>query len=148
MLRMFHLPIVGCSMKNKDWIKFFDLCNEVLGEGDCTLYHSKNWCSWITFDRLISDSKYWAGGLPKAGEYGERGINDGGNWGQPFSYSSIAHLIVPRRFEFCDMYLGQFVHKQTEQDIDRLSMLLQGLGIDHVISEWALELRLIGSRGE
>jgi hypothetical protein len=133
-------------MNTTDWIKFFDLCNQVLGEGDYSLYHSKNWCSWTTFKRVTSDALYWARGLPKEGEYGEHGVNDGGNWGQPFPYTSIAHLIIPRRFEFCDMYQGQFVHKQTEQEIDRLSVLLHEHGIEHVISEWALELRLISGR--
>jgi len=145
----FCLPvslIVRHSMNTKDWIKFFDLCNQVLGEGDYTLYRSENWCSWITFDRIIRDAQYWSGGIPKTGEYGEHGVGDGGNWGQPFPYSSIAHLIIPRHFEFCDMYQGEFVHKQTEQDIDHLSILLQEHSIEHVISEWALELRLISGR--
>jgi len=130
-------------MNNQDWIKFFDLCNQALGEGCHSLYHSKNWCSWTTFERLTSDALYWAGGIPKAGEYGEHAVNDGGNWGQPFPYSSIAHLIIPRRFEFCDMYQGEFIHKESEQKIDLLSSLLHEHGIEHVISEWALELRLI-----
>ncbi|EAR09200.1 hypothetical protein [Reinekea blandensis] len=130
-------------MKNLDWIKFFDLCNEVLGVGSYSMWRSENWCSWTTFDRITDDAKYWASGLPALGEYNEHGVGDGGNWGQPFQFDSIAHLIIPKKFEFRDMIEGEFMHKITEQKIDELSALLKGQEIQHYLSDWALELRLI-----
>jgi hypothetical protein len=135
--------IVRRHMHTQEWIRFFDLCNELLGEGSHSLYHSQNWCSWITFDRITRDAGYWKCGLPRSGEYGDTGILDGGTWGQPFEYTSIAHLIIPSKFEFSDMYQGQFAHKEIEQNILGLSLKLHEEKIDHVISNWALELRLI-----
>jgi hypothetical protein len=133
-------------MNDEIWVKLLDLCNEILGEGSHSLLHSVNWCSWTTFERMNSDAQYWASGLPKAGEYGSTGIGDGGNWGQPFKYSSIAHLIIPRRFEFCGIFEENFLHKITEQDIEKLSGLLLLHNIKHTLSEWALEIRLIDNR--
>jgi hypothetical protein len=130
-------------MNTQEWIKFLDLCNEILGEGSHSLYLSESWCSWTTFDRILSDAGYWKCGLPRKGEYGDTGVFDGGTWGQPFEYSSIAHLIIPSKFEFADMYKGQFVYKETEQKILELSLKLQEERISHFISNWALELRLI-----
>lgn len=82
--------------------------------------------------------------LPRKGEYGDTGVFDGGNtWGQPFEFTSIAHLMIPSKFEFSDIYKGEFVYKETEQNILELSRRLQEEQINHFISCWALELRLI-----
>jgi hypothetical protein len=133
-------------MTNLEWKKFFDLGNEVLGAGSQGLLVSENWCSWTTFDRLLRSGGYWQCGLPRPGEYHDWGVGDGGVWGQPFRYEEIAHLIVPRTFEFADIYKGEFIYKKTEQKIDALSDLLLLANIDHILSDWALEFRLIKPR--
>lgn len=130
-------------MNNIEWIEFFKSCNQILGRGSRIQFHSDNWCSWTTFDRILKDTGYWQSGIPSESELASSGLKDGGTWGQPFEYCSIAHLILPRSFEFIGMYKDEFHHKKTEQDLDGLSSLLNKNGIEHVLSEYALELRLI-----
>ena len=129
-------------MSDLDWFNFFSSCNEVLGKGSRVAQHSESWCSWTTFDRLQEDCFYWQSGLPNKGEFDHKYIKDGGVWGQPFSYSEIAHIIIPARF-----YWESFPGKGWEcghkyQDIRLLSDHLASLSVPHRLTDIVLEVKL------
>src|SRR5262245_51500171 len=113
------------------------MCVTVLGgRGDATMEFSDTWCSWTTFRRLTeSDAGYWTAGLPNPEDIGESYIKDGGVWGQPFSFSEIAHVIVPRAFIATDGH-------KTSQDIERLSDELMKVGIPCRLTSGILEIRV------
>ncbi|HEX7712117.1 MAG TPA: hypothetical protein VF418_14385 [Sphingomonadaceae bacterium] len=102
----------------------------------------RTWCSWTTFDRLVRDAGYWTAELPDEGELGADGTADFGVWDQPFSYSSIAHVVIPREFlEEQSSSTGYFAWI-PQQDIDGLSEKLKAAGIEHRASRYALEIKL------
>src|SRR5512135_226599 len=90
------------SMTAGQWKRFFEVCASVLGWGHSHINHSQSWCSWTTFRRLADDAGYWTHGLPNASDIGEDHIRDGGAWGQPFPYSELAHVILPKSFQTDD----------------------------------------------
>jgi len=102
----------------------------------------RSWCSWTTFGRLERDAGYWTAELPLVEELGETYVNDGGTWGQPFSYDDIAHIIIPRRF--IEEPFGQAAFRQWthEQDIHGLAGRLDSAGVRYHISDYALEAKL------
>ena len=67
---------------------------------------------------------------------------DGGTWGQPFLYKEIAHLIIPRRFQWVSSVSSQFVQTEHRQDVDAISAKLEELSIPHELSGYALQVRL------
>ncbi len=85
-------------MTDQEWLTFFQTCCRVLGAGTCWAYDSESWCAWTTFSRLTRDSGYLTSGIPKLEELLSTHVADGGTWGQPFAYSELAHVIVPRVF--------------------------------------------------
>jgi len=129
-------------MNNQQWYKFFSICATHLGTGAPTIVNSDNWCSWITFDRLEEDVRYWTSGLPKSDELNETSLQDGGVWGHPFLFNEIAHIILPKKFfgEACIDGKYQFVHK--EQNIENISDLLTNAGIEHRCTDKILEIKL------
>lgn len=102
-----------------------------------------SYCAWTTFDRLGYSTIYWTGGLPLEKDLGVKGINDGGEWGQPFSYSEIAHLIIPAKFDE-ESYGDGRVFRMWEhtQDIAGLSDLLKAESVPHNLLPNFLELKL------
>ena len=64
-------------------------------------------CAWTLFDRLSSDLHYWTCGLPALNDVGDTHIKDSGVWGQPFLYSSLAHIVVPRHFGFAPFSMAE-----------------------------------------
>jgi hypothetical protein len=136
---------LACMMNDQHWKLFFEACANVLGSGG----HrnpavSTTWCAWTLFDRLSSDLHYWTCGLPALKDVGDTHIKDGGVWGQPFLYSSLAHVVVPRQF---DWEAGDFKddthsHGTKTQDLDGLSTLLSSSGIPHRLTDLVLEVKL------
>lgn len=129
-------------MTNDQWRTFFSLCALVLGPGERTAANSQSWCAWTTFDRLISDTGYWTGGLLAAPDLMETHTVDGGPWGQPFSYESIAHVVIPREFYWEIAAAGRFDNGTRTQDIQRLSRELAAAGIPHRLTDLVLEVKL------
>jgi hypothetical protein len=102
----------------------------------------RSWCSWTTYGRLLRDAGYWTGELPLEAELGELSVSDGGTWGQPFGYDDdLAHIIIPRTFIEEPWSGDAFRQWEHQQDIDGLSSLLTAAGIDHRLSEYALEVK-------
>lgn len=103
----------------------------------------RSWCSWTTFGRLGRDAGYWTSELPVEAEIGEVCVSDGGTWGQPFRYKNdLAHIIIPRTFIEEPWPRDVFRQWEHVQDIDGLSQQLLAAGIDHHLSEIALEVKL------
>ena len=132
-------------MTDQHWKMFFEACAKVLGSGG----HRKpalstTWCAWTLFDRLSSDLHYWTCGLPALKDVDETHINDSGVWGQPFLYSSLAHVVIPRQF---DWEAGDFnddthTYGTKTQDLDGLSKLLSSNGVPHRLTDLVLEIKL------
>lgn len=126
------------------WRSFFLACVECLQPGDFSRSPSQgaSWCAYTTFGRLGSDAGYWTSGLPLAEDIGERGINDGGIWGQPIAYDDIAHVIIPRTIYWEDIREGRRLSDgYAVQDIDTLSLVLSAKGIDHRRTAHVLEIK-------
>ena len=123
------------------WKGFFESCCEVMGESSHVAIRSDNWCSWTTYDRLTLDAGYWSSGLPGADEIGDVGIGDGGIWKQPFSYSQIAHLIVPRKFYWEMFEAGKFRDGVKEQPLETLARSLVEKDIPHRLTDLVLEIK-------
>lgn len=132
-------------MTDQHWKRFFEACANVLGSGG----HrnpalSTTWCAWTLFDRLSSDLHYWTCGLPALTDVGDAHIKDSGVWGQPFLYSEIAHIVIPRHF---DWEAGDFkddthTHGTKTQDLDNLSKLLSSIDVPHRLTDLVLEIKL------
>jgi hypothetical protein len=124
------------TMNNHNWKIVFLNASQILGEGEMNIERSVSWCSWTTFERLkCGDSGYWTGGIPKMHEISDWGIEDDSIWRQPFTFESLAHLIIPA--EFCS---GMGVVKS--QRIDLLSDALKELGIPFQDKKFLLEIKL------
>lgn len=126
-----------------DWYKFFTITIRHFEAVPDIVPGLSSWCAWTTFDRLERDSEYWSAPLPKEDELiKEFGMRDGGMWGQPFPFSSLAHVIIPRKFSWealIDKSLEFGVH---EQDIEGLSVKLEAADIPHNLSTYALDVKL------
>jgi len=128
-------------MNDAQWYTFFTLAAEVLGPGNRLAEHSHSWCSWTTFDRLSVDAGYWTGGLPALEDIFETSIGDNGVWGQPFHFSQLAHLIVPRKF-MCDEPPGpNWTFRERVQNLEGLSTKLRTAEIPHRLTELVLDLQ-------
>ena len=124
------------SISDSKWHAIFIAAIEILGEGEPVMDKSPSWCSWTTFDRLkCRDCGYWKNGLPRLSDVTEHGIFDGGVWGQPFEYDSIAHIIFPK--EFCtDMGVVR------TQNIQALETKFKEMDIPFQSNEYLLEIKL------
>ena len=132
-------------MTDQHWKMFFEACANVLGsDGHRDPARSTTWCAWTLFDRLSSDLHYWTCGLPAFKDVGDTHIKDSGVWGQPFLYSELAHVVIPRRF---DWESGDFsddtrAYGVKVQDIDAVSKVLSSIGVAHRLTDLVLEIKL------
>lgn len=62
--------------------------------------------------------------------------------GQPFRYSDLAHIVIPREFFWETGALSSYRNGTWHQDIAALSTELTALGIDHRLTEIVLEVKL------
>jgi hypothetical protein len=161
-------------MINEQWKKFFTICTETLGEGDRQLYCSQSWCAWTVFDRLGGDwlggaTGYWTGGLPALKDITDKYVWGGPwDWGDPFRYENLAHVIIPRRFSwimtnprsrnYAGADLSYFAKKYDpldnktessaeqvefrEQDIDSVAAQLTNANISFHKTDLVLEIKL------
>lgn len=129
-------------MTDDAWRTFFRICARVLGHGETLASHSQSWCAWTTFGSLREALHYWSAGLPAESELAASGINDGGTWGQPFLYQSLAHVIVPREFYWERQTPAGFEHGVRQQNLKVLSRQLAEAGIVHRLTELVLEVKL------
>lgn len=129
-------------MTDQQWKSFFETCARVLGAGDRNAGRSVSWCAWTTFTSLASHINYWTSGLPHVNEVDTAFIRDGGVWGQPFLYSDLAHIVIPREFFWETGEHSSYRNGTRQQDITALSAELTGLGIDHRLTDLVLEVKL------
>ncbi|GGP22064.1 hypothetical protein [Silvimonas iriomotensis] len=129
-------------MTDENWKAFFFLANQILGQGDRQREKSESWCSWTTFGRLTSDCGYWQSGLPSQEHILDYSTADNGPWGQPFLYTDIAHIIIPREFYWETSLPTGFRNGSRSQNIDVLSQKLSEKNITHRITELVLEIKL------
>ena len=128
-------------MNDTHWRTFFTTAAEVLGSGSRYAEHSQSWCSWTTFDRLGVDAGYWTCGLPALEDIFDTYIGDNGVWGQPFHFSQLAHLVVPRKF-MCDGPPGpNWKYLERAQNLEELGARLRLAGIPHRSTDLVLELK-------
>lgn len=125
-----------------NWKLILSIASKHLSNNPCEVVGKRTWCAWTTFERLGEDAGYWTAPLPDEAELLEGYIADGGNWGQPFPYEQIAHLIVPRRYYWDRFGEGVYVSGHHIQDIDGVSELLTKNGIPHRLTIYALEVKL------
>jgi len=123
-------------MTDAQWLKFFAVCARELAP------LVESWCAWTTFRSLSESVHYWAAPLPRLAELGPSSTRDGGTWGQPFMYSEIAHLVIPRQFQREDTCSGEFQVTEYAQDLESLSAALRASDIPHQLGKFALEVKL------
>ena len=128
-------------MSDEQWLTFFRVCASVLGQGSAPVEQSASWCAWTTFNSLKESVQYWSAGLPQEAELGPHGTTDGGTWGQPFSYQSLAHVIIPKEFYWESAAAPGFRHGTKRQDIEWLSRELTNVGVQHRLTELVLEIK-------
>ena len=130
-------------MNDDKWRLLLTLARNQLGHGSSNSWASESWCAWTTFSSLEHHLTYWACGLPEVNELSAHGICDGGSWGQPFTYSDLAHLIIPAKFywERFDETQG-FQQGYKLQNIKQLSTALHGEHIEHRLTDLVLEVKL------
>jgi hypothetical protein len=130
-------------MDDETWRKLLETARRGLGSGRSQSWASDSWCAWTTFSSLEHWLTYWACGLPEADELLATGTADGGTWTQSFTYSDLAHLIIPARFywETSTPDAG-FQSGYKSQAIEKLSQELSRLEIPHRLSERVLEIKL------
>jgi len=129
-------------MTDQQWEVFFKACARLLGPGTSKQANSDSWCAWTTFDSLADSVHYWSAGLPSEEFLATDHIRDSGPWGQPFLYSSIAHIVLPRDFYWEYASESQFTNDTKHQDLDTLSLELLRLDIPHRITPLVLEIKL------
>lgn len=129
-------------MQDALWRSFFEACAAVLGPGCCKSELSSSCCSWTTFDRLEDDAGYWTCAVPLASELRDTYVVDGGTWGQPFSYSALAHVIVLGRCYWECVARESFESGYKTQPILELSEVLLRAGVPHRLTERLLEIKL------
>lgn len=129
-------------MDDVSWNKFFLICANSLGKGDQLASRSESWCAWTTFRRISEEFGYWTGGLPQVADIRETYIADGGVWGQPFSYSELAHVVIPRTFYWEAYSQSGFESGLRSQEIDELSVKLSEARIEHRLTSLVLEVKL------
>lgn len=140
------------QMTSEQWRTFFTLASRhILATrkselDECSApsktFGRESYCAWTVFDRLGCDTIYWTAGLPNEHDLQEQGLRDGGEWGQPFQYDEIAHLIIPAEYTE-DFHVDQkWIMWRHRQDIHGLSKLLDEASIPHMLHATFLELKL------
>ena len=130
-------------MDDETWRALLTTARRALGRGYSQSWASESWCAWTTFSSLEHTLTYWASGLPDEDELLATGTADGGTWTQPFSYSDLAHLVIPARFYWETNTLGTgFRNGYKSQEIAKLSKEFSRLEIPHRLSERVLEIKL------
>jgi hypothetical protein len=129
-------------MTDAQWRNFFQICARTLGRGERRDWASANWCAWTTFGTLRGGVHYWTAGLPNQEDIGDIGTNDSGPWGQPFLYSDLAHIVIPRQFDWEKTENGTYTQGTRTQDLERLSLELTQAGIAHRKTDLVLEIKL------
>lgn len=129
-------------MSDDEWKTFFQLGASILADGPTVAKPCETWCAWTTFRRLTDDAGYWTGGFPKLPDIANTNIQDGGVWMQPFSYSELAHIIIPRRFRWESAPGPDYATGTHEQNVDALSEQLITGGILHRLTDLVLEIKL------
>jgi len=129
-------------MTNEQWLTFFRVSARVLGQGQRREWGSPSWCFWTVFGDGEDKMHYWSAGLPGEGELGPIGTNDGGTWGQPFDFSHLAHIVLPRTFYWFQEEDGKTVRKERNQNIDLVSRALVEANIAHTKTRRLLEIKL------
>lgn len=133
------------KMTNQQWKNFFIACNDILGTGHPDPKISDNWCAWTIFGSI--GINYWSGGIPIIDDLRDTHTRDNGVWSQPFGYEQLAHIILPREFEWHNSNWNQSEDVSKlfgfkTQDVDALSERLCELSIEHNISEHCLDIKL------
>lgn len=128
-------------MNNQCWRDLFTICNRVLGEGTSSEISSSSWCAWTTFDMLQERVFYWNSGIPSKSQIQETHISEG-VWSQPFLYAHLAHLIIPKVFYWESVSKSGFDNGDKTQNIEFLSQELSTYDINHLLSEYWLEIKL------
>ena len=129
-------------MTDREWHQFFRTAIGVLGAGEMAPAATPSWCSWTTFTRLFGDAGYWTAGLPSVKDIRETHIADGGLWGQPFLFSDLAHIIIPREFYWETTIAPGWKCGARGQDIARLSGELKAVGVPHRLTDKVLEVKV------
>lgn len=129
-------------MTEKQWYDFFITCSKVLGKGNYLPEKSQTWCSWTTFGRLSQDAGYWTCGLPNIEDIDTYFIKDNGVWMQPFRFSDMAHLIIPKEFFWEKDAPNAYSNGTKKQDISKLVIKLDELDIPYLLSDYCLEIKL------
>lgn len=133
------------TLTNEHWREFFLVCAELLLPGDLkpVPVPEGSWCRFTTFDRLQTDAGYWGHGLPAHDDIGLEMIKDGGVWGQPFRFSDLAHLLIPRRVFWESQWSSQpYECGEMVQELVLLSEKLIEKGIQHRLTDLVLEIKL------
>lgn len=81
-------------------------------------------------------------GLPAPAELTPCSTTDGGVWGQPFRFKSLAHVIIPAEFYWERIAPGEFENGVKTQDLHGLSRELTQRGIQHRVTDHVLEIKL------
>jgi hypothetical protein len=81
-------------------------------------------------------------GFPEETELLDTKTADGGTWRQAFSYSDLAHVVVPSTFYWERVVDNEFACGRKRQDIETLSHDLKQLGIPHRKTDLILEIKL------
>jgi hypothetical protein len=129
-------------MDDSEWERFFVTSVSILGSGKPNAPESVSWCSWTTFRRLNEDAGYWTCGLPDKDDVAASHIKDGGTWGQPFLYSDLAHVIIPREFSWETSPGFGYSSGSRKQNISALSQKLKEMRINHRMTGLILEIKL------
>jgi len=129
-------------MTDREWHQFFTTAIRVLGAGELRLADTPSWCSWTTFTRLFGDAGYWTAGLPRGIEVRDTHIADSGIWGQPFLFSDLAHIVIPREFYWETDARPGWQCGSRAQDIVRLSSELDAAGVPHRTTDKVLEVKV------
>lgn len=129
-------------MGDKEWHQFFIACAQVLGVGDQNPRASQSWGAWTTFSALELGVHYWSSGMPNFSEIAETHIVDSSTWNQPFTYASLAHVVVPATFYWETTGTPEYANGFKNQDILKLSEALNSLNIRHRVTELVLEIKL------
>jgi len=129
-------------MSDDAWYAFFSAAARVLGAGTSQAWSSSSWCAWTTYSSLQESVHYWSAGLPPVEQLAPGGTKDGGVWGQPFLYRELAHVVIPRRFQWERLHGAKFEQGHREQNLEALSQELHILSISHRLTELVLEVKL------
>ena len=129
-------------MTDEQWLAFFTLARETLGEGSWDLYSSESWCACTCFGNLRCGANYFNCGVPPLEDLKPQGLRDGGLWRHEYRFADLAHVLLPRPFYRERMLDGQFSNGEKTQDVDALAAALTRRGVPHRCTDLLLEIKL------